>query len=162
MTVAFRDGDDIRALNVANHFSFGVALFVPDEELRTVDARTLLPAKVAHEDAVFNASRAAFLTTALLWGKWDEIGSAMDDRLHQPYRAALIPALPDVIAAARDAGAYGAALSGGGPSVIAIGPRESIHVVARAMEETARQHNWKGDALLTGVRHLGAQVVPAE
>ena len=86
----------------------------------------------------------------------------MDDRLHQPYRAALIPALVDVISGARAAGAYGAALSGGGPSVIAITPRDRVDAVAAAMEGEACEREWRGTSLVTGVRHLGVQVKTLE
>ena len=162
MTVALRDGNAIRALNVANHFTFGVVLFVPDDMLRTTDARAALPATVPHEDAVFNSARTAYFVTALLWGRWEEIGAAMDDRLHQPYRTPLIPALPYVITAAREAGAYGAALSGGGPSVIALAPRDCADAVAGAMEREALEREWRGTSLVTGVSHLGVQVKPLE
>lgn len=160
LTVALRDGEGVRALHVANHFSFGVALFVPQAPLRTAEARAALPATVPHGDAAFNLGRVAYLVTALLWGRWEEIGVAMDDRLHQPYRAGLIPALSAVLDAAREAGAYGAALSGGGPSVIALCPRESTGAIAGAMEARAGEEGWPGEAIVTAVRHLGVTVKP--
>jgi homoserine kinase len=158
MTAAFLEGETVRVLHVANHLALGVALYIPDAPLLTRDARAALPEKVSMEDAIFNLGRLAYLTTALIWGRWDQIGPAMEDRLHQPCRARLIPALTEVIKAAREAGAYGAALSGGGPSVIALGPMESAEAVAAAMEARAHQLDWAGKSVVSQVRDIGVQV----
>jgi homoserine kinase len=158
VTVAFCEGDAVYALHVANHLSLGVALFVPEETLPTAEARSALPHQVPLADAVYDLGRLAYLTTALIWGRWELIGPAMRDRLHQPYRASLIPAMDPVINAALEAGAYGAALSGGGPAVIALGPRERAVRFADAMQETACRHDWKGTSLVTQIRAAGVQL----
>ena len=158
ITVAFFDGNDVRALNVVNHMSLGVALFVPDEPLPTVQARAVLPAHLPIRDAVFSLSRASYLVTSLAWGRWEELGAAMQDRIHQPYRTQLIPALDPVIAAALSAGACGAALSGGGPAVLALGMSSRIHEIAGAMEATAHGHGWAGRGMVTVVRSRGVRV----
>jgi homoserine kinase len=158
VTTAFCDGQEVRALHVANHLTLGVALFVPDEPLSTAAARAVLPKRIALADAVYNVSRVAYLTTALIWGRWELIGPAMEDRLHQPYRAKLLPALDAVIIGARKAGAYGAALSGGGPSVIALGPKEQAEAFAQAMEQTAQTYGWSGSSIVTGISHRGVRV----
>lgn len=155
VTVAFRNGSQVHALHVANHLALGVALFVPDEPLLTREARAALPRSVAMDDAVFDLGRLGYLTTALIWGRWDRIGAAMEDRLHQPYRARLLPGLNDVISSALQSGAYGASLSGGGPSVIALTPRAETEQVAAAMEACARERGWAGKSLVTGVREHG-------
>jgi homoserine kinase len=157
-TVAFIDGEEVHALNVVNHASLGVALFIPDAPLLTAEARACLPRDVPVADAVANIGRTAYFTTALIWGRWELLGPAMRDRLHQPYRARLLPALNDVIAAAESAGAYGASLSGGGPSVVAFCPREQTAAVAAVMEHCALEQDWPGRGLATGIRHLGVQV----
>jgi homoserine kinase len=158
LTVALIDGEDVQAMNAASHFSFGIALFVPLEGLRTTAARSALPETVPHGDAAFNVARVAYLLTSLMWGRWEVVGTGMEDRLHQPYRAKLIPALPELIAAAKENGAYGAALSGGGPSVIAFGPPERAEEFGLAMERSAGQQGWPGSSMVTSVRHLGVQV----
>jgi homoserine kinase len=155
MTVAFRQGEEVKALHVANQLAMGIALFVPHGELLTQEARAMIPARVPLEDAIFDLSRLGYLITALLWGRWDLLGPAMDDRLHQPYRAAVIPALEPVIAVAREAGAYGAALSGGGPSVIALCPRGEEEAIAGAMCSRAAECGWHGTTLVTHVRAQG-------
>jgi homoserine kinase len=158
MTVAFREGEAVHALHVANHLALGIALFVPEGELRTDHAREMIPASVPLTDAVFDLSRLGYFVTAMMWGRWDLIGPAMEDRLHQPYRAPAIPALDTVIRAAREAGAYGAALSGGGPSVIALCRRGDEARIGDAMCEAASAEGWRGNPLLTGVRERGVTV----
>ncbi|MGB9791949.1 MAG: homoserine kinase [Thermacetogeniaceae bacterium] len=95
---------------------------VPQFALSTEVARHALPELVPLRDAVFNLSRLALLITALKEAKWELLRVALNDRLHQPYRSRLIPGMEDAFKAAEDAGAYGAVLSGAGPTLIALGP----------------------------------------
>lgn len=162
VTTAFLARGQVHALHVANHLNLGVGLFVPSQPLLTVKARAVLPPFVSMEDAVFNINRVSYLVTALIWGRWDRIGPAMEDCLHQPYRAEILPALPAVISAAREAGAYGAALSGGGPTVIALGPQDRAEAFAAAMAEAARSDGWDGRHMVTGIRHRGVRVIKDE
>ena len=114
-----------------------VALFVAAEPSSTESARALLPAMVSRADAVHNAGRLALLVHALHIADWSLLDEAMDDRLHQPARTSIYPWLPEAIAAARAAGAWGAALSGAGPSVFALCPRGTAGRVAEAMTRAA-------------------------
>ncbi len=91
----------------------------PDKPLETRDARRVLPSRIPFSAAVFTSSRVAFLLGALQQKRYDWLDFAMDDVLHQPARAHLIHGLKDAISEAKKAGAYGAALSGAGSSVIA-------------------------------------------
>jgi len=97
-----------------------VALFIPDTPMSTAEARRVLPASYSRADAVFNTGRSALLVAALASGDIHVLRQAMEDRLHQPYRAEIFPALPKLINAALEAGASGAALSGAGSTVIAL------------------------------------------
>ena len=103
-----------------------VVLAVPDYHVSTDEARRRLPARVPFPDAVFNVTRATLLVAALTGGRPDLLDEATQDRLHQPYRETLVPGLTDVFAAARRAGAYGVALSGSGPTVLAFGDAPEI------------------------------------
>jgi homoserine kinase len=92
---------------------------VADAPLATAAARAALPAQVPHADAVHTASRAALLVAALGAGDPDLISEALDDRLHEPYRAPLVPLLGAVReATAGDGDVLGATLSGAGPTVL--------------------------------------------
>lgn len=96
-----------------------VVVAVPDEPLSTGRSRMALPDTVSHEDAVYNVGRAALLATALGTRNYEAVAVALDDRLHQPYRAQLVPGFADVVTAAAREGALGAFLSGAGPSIAA-------------------------------------------
>ncbi len=93
---------------------------VPDFEIATELARKALPARVLHEDAVFNLSRAALFSASLLQGKYENLKVAAQDRLHQPYRLGMIPSGEEVFRACYSAGAYAVYISGAGPTIIAI------------------------------------------
>ena len=97
-----------------------VALAVALEPLDTEAARRALPASVAREDAVFNLGSMALLVHALHGRRWDLLAEAMRDRLHQPQRRPLYPWTGDAVEAAVASGAWGAAVSGAGPSVFAL------------------------------------------
>ncbi len=122
-------------------------IFTPSFPMDTVAGRKLLPATYSREDVTFNTGRVALLLTALHTGRYDLIGEAMQDRLHQPYRQALFPAMPDIIDAAIVAGAYGASLSGGGSSLIALAS-SNFHTILRAMQETARSLGVDGTGMI--------------
>lgn len=97
-----------------------VALAVPELRITTSAAREVLPEQVAFADAIHNLSRAALLVAAVQNDRLDLLATAMDDRLHEPFRRRLHPALNEMQAAAREAGALGTALSGSGSTVIAL------------------------------------------
>ncbi len=158
VTTAFCEDGTVHALHVANHLSLGVALFIPATTLSTTKTRAALPSDLSLSDAVYNLSRVSYLVTALIWGRWECIGPAMQDRLHLPYRSRLLPGFDAVLAAALDAGAYGATLSGGGPAVIALGPRDRAEHVAVSMKEAAAQHGWLGESVVARIQHLGVRV----
>jgi len=94
-------------------------IVVPEHELATSSSRALLPDSYDRADVVFTAQRAALLGAALASGSWNELREAMCDRLHQPFRAAHIPGMEDALAV-RSRHVLGVAISGAGPSVIAL------------------------------------------
>ncbi|HEU4367060.1 MAG TPA: homoserine kinase [Methylomirabilota bacterium] len=108
-------------------------VLVPEVTSATAEARAVLPASVPRADAVFNVQRVALLLAALQAGRLDVLGTALDDRLHQPYRLRLFPWMPPVAEAARAAGALGCVLSGAGPSLLAAVGGDT-DAVARSME----------------------------
>ena len=112
---------------------------VPDFELSTAQARAILPTQVGRTDAVFNCGRTALFVHALHSRQYALLATAMDDRLHQPYRAALIPGMTAAIAAGYAAGACGVALSGAGPTLLAIA-ETAPDAVARALRKAFAQH----------------------
>jgi homoserine kinase len=95
-------------------------VFVTSAESRTAQMRAALPAAVPHHDAALQAGRSALLATAIMTGDASLLRQAMADGLHQPYRLPLLEGAAELIERAYDHGAAGAALSGAGPSVLAI------------------------------------------
>jgi homoserine kinase len=130
-------------------------VLVPGVTSATAEARALLPASVPREDAVFNVQRVALLLASLQAADAPALATALDDRLHQPYRLKLFPWLPGVATAARDAGALGCVLSGAGPSVLAVVAGDGA-LVARAMEAALRKAGVDGTARPFGVDAVGA------
>jgi len=98
------------------------AVIIPDFPLPTEQARLILPKYYHREDVVFNASRTALLTAALINGRFDLLRTAMQDTIHQPYRSKIIPGMDDIINECLDQGALGVFLSGAGPALIAVVP----------------------------------------
>src|SRR5919107_1430073 len=130
---------------------------VPDFAVSTTAARHALPDSVPHKDASFNVGRAGLLLGALATGEYDLLRVAMQDRLHQPSRSHLIPGLEDVIEAAHANEAYGACLSGSGPTILALAPEEQAEKIAAAMCTAfegcgVRAKAWTLDVDLSGAR----------
>ena len=125
---------------------------------KTEQSRGVLPAEVPMQDAVYNLNRAALLVAALAQRRTDLLDVAMQDRLHQPYRAALVPGMRSVFEAARAAGALGVALSGAGPSVIAF-VAESAEPVALAMEAAFQWAGSDARSLIVDLARDGARVL---
>jgi len=133
---------------------------VPDFEVSTTAARHALPDLVSHRDAAFNVGRSGLLLGALATGEYGLLRVAMQDRLHQPYRSHLIPGLEDVIEAAHANGAYGACLSGSGPTVLAFAPEEHAETIATAMRAAFEKNEVRAQSWALDVDMAGARVEP--
>jgi homoserine kinase len=157
-TVALPSDDGPVATRIAFPRAWRICLFIPREPLATETARAVLPDNVSRADAVFNIAHAAALLAAVLRADGALLSIAMADRLHQPARAHLVTGLADIMAAARDAGAFGAALSGAGPAVVAFAPARLAARVVAAMEDSALAAGTSGRGRVVRVRAAGAQV----
>ena len=107
---------------------------VPNDPVRTKEARAALPAEVPMADAVFNVAHAAMLVLGLARGEWDLVSRGLQDRLHQPHRAPLYPRSLEVAERAGELGALGATISGAGPTVLVWSHYEQTGGVARALK----------------------------
>lgn len=96
-----------------------VVVAIPDFEISTEAARKVMPASIPHADGVYNAAHSAMTLAALTSGRLEYLSCGMRDRLHQPYRAHLVPGFEQVQEAALRSGAYSACLSGSGPTIAA-------------------------------------------
>ncbi|MBW7476233.1 homoserine kinase [Paenibacillus oenotherae] len=114
------DGSRAELIRLEPHSQLEVLVAIPAFQLSTEKARHALPSQIAMSDAVFNVASSSLLVAALASGRFDLIKHAMRDRLHQPYRAALIPGMATILDEATEHGALGAALSGAGPTLLAL------------------------------------------
>ena len=142
------------------HESLGFAFAVPDFETRTDLARAALPSTVPFRTAVLAASKAASLVRGLETADRSLLTAGLSDVLHVEHRKPLIPHYERVVKAARNAGAWGATLSGSGSSIVAVAPRAQARIVAGAMAEAWRTVNVPADAFATGVCLSGLSVAP--
>ena len=161
MTLSHSSGDTHRYIRLPCPLELSVVLAIPDYELDTAQARAILPAQIARRDAVFNGSRTALFVAALYEKRYDWLATAMEDRLHQPYRALLAPGMTEAIAAGYEAKARGVALSGAGPTLVALAQHDAEGVAA-VLRETFQRHGVSCETRIVHPDTQGAVVEDVE
>jgi homoserine kinase len=152
-----------RAIRIDPPRELLAALYIPDKHLSTAAMRAALPEYVPFADAVHNVGAATLAVAALSQGRLDLLAPGTVDRLHEPYRAAAYPELPELIEAATAAGAQGACMSGAGPTVIAFSDDAvAAATIAAAMERRAQALELSGRAVVHAVREEGARVISGD
>lgn len=125
-------------------------VIIPDFELSTAEARRVLPQDYSRADAIFNTAHLGLLVRALATGQSDWLHSALQDRIHQPYRQRLIHGFDAVQAAALEAGAYGLVISGAGPTLLAL-----THPTHAAAVEAAMTAAWTEQGIMVQTQIAG-------
>ncbi|RAP77880.1 homoserine kinase [Paenibacillus montanisoli] len=125
IVVAAWDGQRAEKVRIEPHADLDVLVAIPSFQLATEKARNALPTQITMKDAVFNVASSSLLVAAFASGNLELIRFAMRDRLHQPYRAALIPGMAEILEQATGRGALGVALSGAGPTLLTLVDRNS-------------------------------------
>ena len=140
------------------------AIVRPDVRVLTKEARAILRQQVSLGDAVHNASALAFLIDALRSGDLEALGYAIEqDRIVEPVRARLVPGYDQILGAAREAGALGAALTGSGPAMFAIGSdRAAAETICASMLAATRDVGHQVAGLATTVDVRGARATTLE
>jgi homoserine kinase len=157
LTIVIREGANTFAAQVRPPRGWRGVLFIPEHTLSTKFAREILPKHIAREDAIYNIGRAALLVRAFSTGDVRGLDLATGDRLHEPYRAQLVPGMDEMCRAAHRAGAHGVALSGAGPSMVAFAATdEGAARIARAFQRCARELKIAGAARVVGLSARGA------
>jgi homoserine kinase len=134
---AASEGRRVHVARVVPPVEWRAILVLPAEPLATSSARAVLPLSYSREDVVVNIQSAALLGLAFAQGRGDLLRIAMNDRVHQPYRASICPLLPRLMPLAGTRGILAAALSGAGPAVLVVVDSEKSVAQASAAILTA-------------------------
>ena len=135
LTLAYKTGrEEIKWTGIKIPPDLRIVVAIPEFTLNTREMRKVLPQKVALSKAIFNLSRSALLVNALQNSDWEVLPEAMEDRLHQPYRAPFIPGIEDMFSQIKKTGLAGVALSGSGPSVVSFTKAGSEEVISKIMK----------------------------
>ena len=135
---------------------------IPSIRLSTSEARRAMPKAIPVSDAVVNLGALTLLLQGLRTGNGDLIADGMHDRLHEPYRWRLIKGGDQVKAAALEAGAWGCAISGAGPSIIALCPEGKGTAISRAMVRSWEAAGVASRAPVLNVQTSGSHWQPAD
>jgi homoserine kinase len=160
LTVARMSGpSEAQVVGITPKGKWPLLLAVPDHALSTEKARDVLPAQYSRADAVTNIQNAMLLLAAFTQGRPDLLSVALEDRVHQPYRAPLCPLLPCLQELKGKQGILGVALSGAGPSVlIFLDPRASLNKTRKLVAAYLAQNNLAAELLPTSIALRGARL----
>ncbi|MGA2599332.1 MAG: homoserine kinase [Bryobacteraceae bacterium] len=156
---AMDSGGVARAVRLELPSRYGVGVVVPDFILPTSEARAVLPDSYSRADTVFNVQRSALLIAALTTGTTNAFPAALEDRLHQPYRAKLVPGLDEMVRL-RAPGLLGCVLSGAGPSVLVF-YEKGCEQVCDLVRQIFAFHGHQSDILWAHIADRGYEVLPA-
>ncbi|WP_158942912.1 homoserine kinase [Granulicella sp. S190] len=137
MTVSSIKQNRVVTVTCGETLTWGLNIALPSSSLATEKARALLPATYSREDAVANIQSTALLVAAFCQGRGDLLRTAMQDRIHQPYRMEACPLLPLLLPLADNPSIMGVALSGAGPSVLVITEATESSIIPATLRTAA-------------------------
>jgi homoserine kinase len=153
---AIDSGGVTRSIRLDLPKRFGIGVVVPDFDLPTSLARSVLPDSYSRADAVFNVQRASLLIAALATGSTWAFPAALEDRFHQPYRAPLVPGLEEILKL-RAPGLLGCVLSGAGPSILVFYEQGS-ESVCDLVRQIYRLHGHESETLFANIADHGFEL----
>ena len=159
LTVARMSSEaEVQVVCVRPKGKWPLLLAVPSHSLSTEEARRVLPALYSRADAVANIQNSMLLLAAFTQGRHDLLSAALEDRIHQPYRATLCPLLPCLRELKEDDGILGAVLSGAGPSVLMfLDPRASATRVRKLVGVHLSKNGLTAELIPTSIASRGAR-----
>jgi homoserine kinase len=156
LTIAWVTPEGPQHKKLMVHRGVSPLVLVPEHTMSTALARSLQPASVPHEDAIFNVSRSALLVAALIQSP-ELLLAATEDKLHQSYRAAAMPETNMLVTMLRENG-HAAVVSGAGPSILVLSSDPSARLAAADLVAEHSETPWT--PLMLAVDFKGATVVP--
>jgi homoserine kinase len=161
LTVARMSGDaEAQIAQIKPKGKWPLLVAIPPVSLSTEEARGVLPAQYSRADAVVNIQNSMLLLAAFVQGRGEYLSAALEDRIHQPYRAALCPLLPALHELAGTPGILGVALSGAGPSVLIFldsHGRVPATKIAAQVAAHLKKKQLSAELLLTAIAERGAK-----
>lgn len=159
LTVARMSGEaEAEVVSIQPKGKWPLLLALPDQVLSTEEARRVLPAQYSRADAVINIQNSMMLLAAFMQGRHDLLATALEDRIHQPYRAPLCPLLPPLQELTGNPGILGAVLSGAGPSVVVfLDPQSSAQKTKNIIAADLASKGLRAELLLTSIASNGAR-----
>lgn len=127
-------------------------LFIPPFELKTEKSRSVLPQQYSRSDAVYNLSRSALMAASLFSGRLENLRVAVQDKIHQPYRACLIDHLDDVFRMSYELGSLGTYVSGAGPTIVSMVATDDAETFSKQAVSRMEQKEivgWRIETLTT-------------
>ena len=159
LTIARMSGEtEAQVVSIRPKGKWPLLLAVPDQALSTEKARRVLPAQYSRADAVASIQNAMLLLAAFTQGRHDLLSAALQDRIHQPYRAPLCPLLPCLQQLTGKPGILGSVLSGAGPSVLVfLDPHSSAQKTRESIAAHLASNGLGAELLLTSITSHGAR-----
>lgn len=159
LTVSLLDEGHVRYVRVLPPAELTAVLLIPDRGLETGAARAVVPQTFSREDTIYTLRGAAMVMAALATGQLEHLAVAMRDRVHQPYRAPLLPGMMEIFEAALGAGSPGVALSGAGSGIFAFAYPATARRIGDAMLREARRHGLGGYVLYLPIDTMGTVIL---
>jgi homoserine kinase len=159
LTIARMSGPaEAQVVSIKPKGKWPLLLALPDQILSTKEARRALPEQYSRADAVVNIQNSMLLLATFMQGRHELLASALEDRIHQPYRAPLCPLLPCLQELTGQPGILGAALSGAGPSVVVfLDPQISAQRTKKLVASHISSKGFHAELLLTSITPHGGR-----
>lgn len=157
LTASCLSKGEVRYVKIPLPEAISIVAVIPERQLSTAEARRALPRQVPFADAVHNVSRVALLVGAMVSGDLSLLDEATRDRLHQPYRAKLLPGMEEVLEVARQGGALAAFLSGAGSTVVAL-VNQGAETVGAGMAEAWARIGLRAEVKVLAIDREGIQL----
>jgi len=153
-TIVSKARNEIARFDIDPDLKF--VLFIPNFEVKTSEARRVLPESFSRQAVVENLANTSFVAAAFASRRYGQLQDSFEDRVHQPFRTQFVPFLPKVLSAARNAGALGGFLSGSGSTIACLTLSDGSKVAASVAHAAPEA---KAKVLIVSADNLGARIL---